>query len=86
MWEALSDKYRPDIVIIEYNPGLPNSHPIRVMKEFFDDPGHTLNTFDTGYYNANLNAIYDVARTKNYRFVTIAGWNAFFVRNVLYRQ
>jgi len=87
VWEALSNKYRPDIVIIEFNPGLPNSFPVRTKLELVE-LGQRLPEFidggyNGGYFNANLSAVYDMALLKDYAFVTTIEWNAVFVRSEL---
>jgi hypothetical protein len=75
-WEALSNDYKPNIVIIELNQGLPNIVPIRTIEN--------QSIVDNGYFGANLNLIYNIAISKGYEFVTTTEWNAFFIRKELF--
>lgn len=77
VWEALEQRYRPKIVILEYNPGLPNSHAIRVQETEAQAPER----HGGAYFNANLNAMLDVAEKKGYTFVTCMNQNVVFVLN-----
>jgi len=75
-WESLNEKYKPSIVIIEFNPGLPNSVPIRIK----ENEGNV----EEGYFGSNINLLYDLGISKGYEFVTITGWNIIFVRREIF--
>jgi len=78
IFEAISEKYRPDLIVIECNPGLPNHVPIRII----EGKANVKN----GYFNANLNDIYNVGISKGYEFVTTVAFNAFFVRQEIFSK
>lgn len=78
-WKGLTD-YSPNIVIVEYNPGLPNIVPLVVDKQC--NTTHAV----TGYFGANLLAYYLLAEKKGYKFVTTVRWNAIFVKNELFHK
>ena len=63
--------YKPRIVVIETNPGLPNIEPL-IVKENKSIP-------EKGYFGANLIAFYRLLKNKNYEFVTTVRWNAIFI-------
>lgn len=75
-WESLSENYKPNIVVIELNQGLPNTIPIRTIEN--------QSNVDNGYFGANLNLLYNLAKSKGYEFVTTAEWNTFFIRKELF--
>jgi len=75
-WQSLDDKFKPNLVIIEYNPGLPNTIPIRVIENE--------SCVDNGYFGSNVNLLYDLGISKGYEFVTTVDWNAIFVRKEKY--
>lgn len=77
-WDGLSKEYKPIIVIIEFNPGLPNSCPIRIKENE--------SNVEFGYFGANINCIYNIGVEKGYRFVTITGWNIIFVREEIFHN
>lgn len=78
VWEALSDSFRPDIVVVEVNLayGLEES-----VTESLDVQQSTLTTT----WGASLAAMTKLAGRKRYRLVHVemAGLNAFFVRDEL---
>ena len=74
IWRGLTN-YEANIVIIEFNPGLPNECPLIVEK-------NKTNT-DIGYFGANLLSFYRLAKSKDYEFVTTVRWNAIFVKKEL---
>ena len=74
IWRGLTN-YEANIVIIEFNPGLPNEIPLIVEK-------NKTNT-DIGYFGANLLSFYRLAKSKGYEFVTTVRWNAIFVKKEL---
>jgi len=75
-WQSLSDEYKPNIVIIEFNPGLPNKIPIRIKENEAD--------VNRGYFGSNINHLYDLGINKGYEFVTITDWNIIFIRKELF--
>lgn len=82
--EALDvEKYSPNIILIEFNPALPNQFPIRVMrgKKSFDNAGEP-----NGYFGANLIDYYEIMEKKGYKFVTTVAWNAFFIKKELFEK
>jgi len=72
-------KFRPSIIIIETNPGLPNEIPLTVDDSKNSNPG-------IGYFGTNLLAVYDLANEKGYKFVTTVRWNAIFIRKELFEE
>jgi len=66
------NKYCPNVIIIETNPGLPNNIPL-IM-----DPNNSNN--NTGYFGCNLLAVYDLAKKKGYEFLTTVKWNSIFIK------
>jgi hypothetical protein len=79
VWQALSDEYRPRLVVIEYNAThLPdedkvvNYHP-------------TAHGDGTNYFGASIKAFYNLGKKKGYSLVYAdkQGVNLFFVRNDL---
>jgi hypothetical protein len=77
------DRFSPDLIIIEYNPGLPNHIPIRYKEQGINQ---TRENVEMGYYGANLNSMCDIAIKKGYKFVTTCDWNLFFIRKDLFNQ
>lgn len=78
-WKGLTE-YEPNIVIIEYNPGLPNNIPLVV------DKNSKTNHAERGYFGANLLAYFLLAQVKGYKFVTTVRWNAIFVKENLFHK
>lgn len=76
LFEALNNNYKPSLLIIEYNVGLPNYIPIRII----EDNGN----LRRGYYNSNLNDMYDVGVSKGYSVVTTTDTNVIFIRSDLF--
>ena len=74
IWESLT--FRPRIVIIETNPGIPNNIPL-VIKE--NNYGKNGDSNSEAYFGANLHAIYLLAKKKGYELVTTVRWNAIFI-------
>lgn len=75
------NRFRPDLIVIEYNPGLPNHIPIRYKEQGINQ---TRANVEMGYFGANINAMYDIAKSKGYEFVTTCCWNIFFIRENLF--
>ena len=77
VWTAL-ERYRPAIVVIEYNAAIPSDEG---LVQPYDDEGWD----GTSFFGASLRAFEDLARAKGYELVhtELAGVNAFFVRSDL---
>lgn len=78
-WKGLTE-FIPNIIIIEYNPGLPNNIPLVV------DKNSQTNHAQRGYFGANLLAYFLLAQEKGYKFVTTVRWNAIFVKENLFHK
>lgn len=78
-----TNKFSPDIIIIEFNPGLPNHIPIRIIEQGLNQ---TAQNVSNGYFSANINSIYEIAKLKNYEFVTTVSWNLIFIKEELFDQ
>lgn len=82
VFESLdTNKFSPDIIVIEFNPGLPNHMDIKI-KEMGNT--QTQEIIDKGYYGANLYSLYDIAKSKGYEFVTTVDWNVIFIKENLF--
>jgi hypothetical protein len=76
VWKALDEKYRPRLIVAEYNAHIPPNE----AKTVAYDP--KLVWDGTSYFGASLLALYWLAKTRGYDLVycTDNGANAFFVR------
>jgi len=74
VWKALTD-FRPRVVIIETNPGIPNDVPLTIVE---GETGCCPKEWQ-GYFGANLRCMYRLAKEKGYTFVTTVNFNAVFV-------
>ena len=77
VWEAVAG-YRPAVLIIEFNSGIPSKEPL--VQPFNEgDPSYAT------FFGANLAALEKLGASKDYVLVhtDIAGVNAFFVRRDL---
>lgn len=81
IWNALSEKYRPRVVVIEYNAALGPNESRAIAYE----PDFQWQTTD--YFGASLTALVRLGMRKGYRLVHCesTGVNAFFVRRELCR-
>jgi len=68
IWDTLTN-YRPRLIVIEFNPTIPN-HVSFVQTHDFDTN-----------HGASLRAMIELGKAKNYELVATTGWNAFFVRS-----
>ncbi len=79
IWQALDEKYRPSVVVIEYNATHPSSEDkvVKYRPYFSGDA--------TNYFGASILALYHLGRSKGYSLVYAdsAGVNLFFVRDDL---
>lgn len=76
--------FSPRVIIIETHPGLPNDIPLYIHDDYPAMRQGSKNNHPPspeGYYGTNLLAVYDLAKSKGYQFVTTVKWNAIFVRN-----
>jgi len=71
VWNAIL-AYRPRLVIIEFNPTIPND-VIYIQDRDMDV-----------HQGSSLLALIELARNKGYELVCAAGWNAFFVLSEYY--
>ena len=77
IWLNIADKYKPSVVIIEYN----GSHPpekdyVVAYRPYFAGDG-------SNYYGASILALYNLGRSKGYSLVYAenSGNNLFFIRD-----
>ncbi len=79
VWKELSSRYRPRVVIVEYNA----SFPPPLSKTITYDPNFRWQRTD--YYGASLAALDHLGRSKGYSLVYCdeCGVNAFFIRDDL---
>ena len=71
VWESIRE-YRPRVVIIEFNPTIPN-HIAFVQSRDMDV-----------YQGASLCALTDLARRKGYELICATEWNAIYIREDYY--
>jgi len=79
LWKALDEKYRPAIVLIEYNgKHSPDEDKIVKYRPFFVGDA-------TDYYGASLLALWNLGRSKGYSLVYAeqSGTHLFFIRDDL---
>jgi hypothetical protein len=82
IWQALDRKYRPQVVLIEYNAThLPHENKVVEYRPYYCGDG-------TNYYGASILALYQLGRSKGYSLVYAdqEGVNLFFVRDDLIDQ
>lgn len=79
VWQALNEKYRPAVVVVEYNAShLP--HEDKIVK--YDPHG----SWDgSNYYGASILSLYRLGRSKGYSLIyaDASGANLFFIRDDL---
>lgn len=73
IWEGLSE-YKPNVVIIEFNPTVPNDIIFVQAKD---------NRVNQG---CSLMALVLLGKEKGYELICCTPWNAFFVRKELYPE
>lgn len=71
VWDAMS-KYRPKVVVIEFNPTIPT--PVRFVQTADSSVSH----------GASLLSLVELGKQKGYELVSVLPWNAFFVRKEYY--
>ena len=73
IWESLGE-YRPSVVVIEFNPTVPNDIIFVQAKD---------NAINQG---CSLLALILLGKEKGYELICCTGWKAFFVRKELYSE
>jgi hypothetical protein len=79
IWQALDPKYKPAVVVIEYNAShLPDEDKVVKYRPYYIGD-------NTNYYGASILALYRLGRSKGYSLVYAEanGVNLFFVRDEL---
>jgi hypothetical protein len=82
VWQGLDAKYRPAVVVIEYNAThLPQEDKVVKYRPYYVGD-------DTNYYGASILALYRLGRSKGYSLVYAEanGVNLFFVRDDLLNE
>ncbi len=82
VWKALSQEYRPRLVVIEFNATfLPHEDRVVPYSAYYAGDG-------TNYFGASILAMFRLARSKGYSLVYVEnrGVNLFFVRDDLLEQ
>ncbi|HEX2579774.1 MAG TPA: hypothetical protein VHK67_05175 [Rhabdochlamydiaceae bacterium] len=77
IWKALDEKFKPAVVLIEYNAAhLPLEDKVVKYLPYFCGDG-------TNYFGASILALYNLGRSKGYSLVYAekAGTNLFFIRD-----
>lgn len=77
VWLALNEKYKPKLVVIEYNAAhLPNEDRVVKYSPYYSGDG-------TNYFGGSILAMYQLARKKGYSLIYADqnGVNLFFLRN-----
>lgn len=73
IWHALDEKYRPRLIVIEYNP---NFFP---HLDFVIPYNPTHRWDNTSYFGASIAALYKLGRLKEYTLVYGGGGNLYFI-------
>lgn len=79
VWKAIDEKYRPAVVVIEFNgTHLPTEDKVVKYHPFYSGDG-------TNYYGASILAFYRLGRSKGYSLIYSekVGENLFFIRDDL---
>lgn len=82
IWKALDPKYRPAIVLIEYNAThLPHEDKVVKYRPFYIGD-------DTNYYGASILSLYHLGKSKGYSLIyaDANGVNLFFIRDDLLKD
>lgn len=83
IFDALDTKiFSPDVIIAEYNPGLPNHRGIKIKEQ--KENLSNGNFHQRGYVGANLCELYNIAKLKGYEFVTTISVNVIFIKKELF--
>lgn len=81
VWKALDEKYQPEIVVIEYNPFLPNDTPMIYVEQ---KEKQNKENIARHYYNSNMLAMLLLGQKKGYKFVCNTQTNIIFVKEHLF--
>ena len=76
------NRFTPDIIIAEFNPGLPNHIGIKIKEQRGNLSSGSLHM--SGYIGCNLRELYNILDEKSYKFVTTVSVNAIFVKSDLF--
>jgi hypothetical protein len=83
--EALdTNRFTPDIIIAEFNPGLPNNYGIKIKEQRGNLSNSELHK--RGYLGCNLKEINNILTIKDYKFVTTVSVNCIFVKSDLFSK
>lgn len=76
IWKALSEKYKPSVVLINYNPGLATEDKVVLYRPFYCGDG-------TDYFGASIRALNNLGKNKGYTLVYAekSGRTLFFIRD-----
>lgn len=78
------EKYKPSVVIGEYNPGIPNHLPLAIEEgksDYGKDYHEPKNNYFPMYHGCNIHAWCVAAKKKGYSIITTCGVNVVMVRN-----
>lgn len=83
VWKALDEKYKPNLVVVEYNCAFPPPISLTVPYDALADWDH-----ETNYMGASLSALSKLATEKGYTLIYCdnIGVNSFFIRNDLFEK
>lgn len=76
------NRFSPDVIIVEFNPGLPNHIGIKIKEQKSNLSNGDLH--ERGYIGCNLRELYNILENKSYKFVTTVSVNAIFVKSELF--
>lgn len=79
-----TNKYKPIIIIGEYNPSLPNHLPLTIVEgksDYGKDPYNNDNSKNPCYHGCNIHAWYIIAKSKGYTMLTTCGVNVILISN-----
>ena len=80
VWKALNKKYKPYIVVIEYNYHLDNTDPMVYIEQGLNQ---TRSNVHHNYFNSNLLAMCELGIKKGYIVAAVINCNIIFVRKDL---
>jgi hypothetical protein len=82
IWQAMDPKYKPSVVVIDFNGGhLPMEDKVVQYHPFYTGDG-------SEYYGASIRALYELGKSKGYSLIYVesTGHNLFFVREALLEE
>jgi hypothetical protein len=77
------EKFSPDVIICEFNPGLPNHKGIKIIEQKNNLSDSDLHS--RGYVGCNIRELYNILTPKGYKFVTSISVNCFFVKEEYFK-